>query len=81
MELTSDIADFTRRDLCLLDRTKPVLMTGSSGPAIIVIHEIYGFTPTLARFCRWLRNAGFCVYAPILFGKPRRFFFPEPPGW
>jgi len=70
MELTSDIADFTRRDLRLLDRTKPVLTTGSRGPAIIVIHEIYGFTPTLARFCRWLRDAGFRVYAPILFGEP-----------
>lgn len=70
MELTSDITDFTRRDLRLLDKTKPVLTTGTSGPAIIVIHEIYGFTPTLARFCRWLRDAGFRVYAPILFGKP-----------
>jgi dienelactone hydrolase len=70
MELTSDITDFTRRDLRLLDRTKPVLTTGSSGPAIIVVHEIYGFTPTLARFCRWIRDAGFRVYAPILFGEP-----------
>jgi dienelactone hydrolase len=70
MELTSDIADFTRRDLCLLDKTKPVLVTGKTGPAIIVVHEIYGFTATLARFCRWVRDAGFRVYAPILFGTP-----------
>ena len=27
-------------------------------------------TPTLARFCRWVRDAGFRVYAPILFGSP-----------
>jgi dienelactone hydrolase len=70
MELTSDIADFTRRDLHLLGKTKPVLVTGTNGPAIIVMHEIYGFTPTIARFCRWVRDAGFRVYAPILFGKP-----------
>ncbi|MGO8913467.1 MAG: dienelactone hydrolase family protein [Bradyrhizobium sp.] len=70
MELTSDIVDFTRRDLCLLGKTKPVLLTGTTGPAVIVIHEIYGFTPTLARFCRWVRDAGFRVYAPILFGEP-----------
>ena len=70
MELTSDIADFTRRDLSLLGKTKAVLRTGTIGPAIIVIHEIYGFTPTLARFCRWVRDAGFRVYAPILFGEP-----------
>ena len=70
MELTSDIADFTRRDLDLQGKTKPVLVTGTRGPAIIVVHEIYGFTPTLARFCRWVRDAGFRVYAPILFGAP-----------
>jgi dienelactone hydrolase len=70
MELTSDIADFSRRDLHLLGKTKPVLVTGTRGPAVIVIHEIYGFTPTLARFCRWVREAGFRVYAPILFGTP-----------
>jgi len=70
MEPTTDIADFTRRDLSLLGKTKPVLLAGTTGPAIIVIHEIYGFTPTLARFCRWVRDAGFRVYAPILFGEP-----------
>ena len=54
----------------MLGRTKPVLLTGATGPAVIVIHEVYGFTPTLARFCRWVRDAGFRVYAPILFGSP-----------
>jgi dienelactone hydrolase len=34
------------------------------------MHEIFGFTPPLARFCRWLRDAGFRVYAPILIGTP-----------
>jgi dienelactone hydrolase len=68
-ELRSDIDDFTRRDLALLGKTKPVLTTGSVGPAVIVIHEVYGFTPTLARFCRWIRDAGFRVYAPVLFGS------------
>ena len=70
MALSSDIADFTRCDRSLLGKTKPVLQTGTTGPAVIVIHEIYGFTPTLARFCRWVRDAGFRVYAPILFGAP-----------
>ncbi|HEY4135419.1 MAG TPA: dienelactone hydrolase family protein, partial [Alphaproteobacteria bacterium] len=70
MELSFDIADFTRRDLTLLGKSKPVLVTGATGPAVIVIHELYGFTPNLARFCRWVRNAGFRVYAPILFGEP-----------
>lgn len=68
-ELRSDINDFTRRDLALLGKTKPVLATGTAGPAVIIIHEVYGFTPTLARFCRWIRDAGFRVYAPVLFGS------------
>jgi dienelactone hydrolase len=78
MELTSDIADFTRRNVSLLGNTKPVLQTGTTGPAVIIIHEIYGFTPTLARFCRWVRDAGFRVYAPILFGEPNAGNAEEP---
>jgi dienelactone hydrolase len=70
MQLSPDISDFTRRDLSLLGKTKPVLLTGTAGPAVIVIHELFGFTPTVARFCRFLRDAGFRVYAPILFGEP-----------
>lgn len=70
MALTTDIADFTRRDMTFGGKTKPVLTIGNAGPAVIVIHEVYGFTPTLARFCRWLVDAGFRVYAPILLGTP-----------
>ena len=55
MEASSDIADFSRRDITLLGKTKPVLLTGATGPAVIVIHE---FTPTLARFCRWCAMPG-----------------------
>ena len=78
MVLSSDISDFARRDLCLLGKTKPVLLTGTTGPAVIIVHEIYGFTPTLARFCRWVRDAGFRVYAPILFGEPNADNAEEP---
>jgi dienelactone hydrolase len=68
--LVTDISDFKRRDFTFGGSTKPVLITGEIGPAVVVIHEIYGFTPTVARLCRWLRGAGFVVYAPILFGRP-----------
>ena len=68
--LSADISDFTRRDLTFGGVTKPVLTTGSTGPAVIVIHEVFGFTPTLARFCRWVRDAGMRVYAPVLLGSP-----------
>jgi dienelactone hydrolase len=68
--VSPDIADFARRDCAFLGQTKPVLTTGTRGAAVIVVHEIYGFTPTLARFCRWVRDAGFRIYAPILLGTP-----------
>ena len=67
--LRTDIDDFSRRDLKFNEKTKPVLTLGQSGPAVIVIHEIFGFTPELARFCRWLAAAGLRVYAPILLGR------------
>lgn len=66
----SDIADFIRRDFTFAGKTKPVLLTGDRGPAVIVIHEVFGFTPPLARFCRWIAAAGMRVYAPILLGRP-----------
>ena len=71
MDAGSDMSDFSRRDITLLGKTKPVLLIGATGPGVIVIHEVYGFTPTLARFCRWVCDAGFRVYAPVLFGPPR----------
>jgi dienelactone hydrolase len=52
-----------------LGRRKPVLTTGTAGPAVIIIHEVYGFTPTVARLCRLVRDGGFRVYAPVLLGS------------
>ena len=69
MTAETDISDFQRRTYSFNGRQKTVLRVGGSGPAVVVIHEVYGFTPTLARFCRWLAAAGLQVYAPILFGS------------
>jgi dienelactone hydrolase len=68
--LTHDIHDFHRRELTFDSKTRAVLTIGDYGPAVIVMHEVFGFTPTLARFCRWVRDGGFRVYAPILLGTP-----------
>ncbi|MBY0583739.1 MAG: dienelactone hydrolase family protein [Sphingomonas sp.] len=67
---STDVSDFARRDFTFNGKTKPVLLLGDTGPAVIVIHEVYGFTPALARFCRWIADAGMRVYAPILLGTP-----------
>ena len=67
--LDADLSDFTTREFTADGKTKTVLMTGDTGPAVIVIHEVFGFTRPTARFCRWVRDAGFRVYAPVLLGS------------
>ncbi|WP_241011198.1 dienelactone hydrolase family protein [Rhodococcus sp. PSBB049] len=60
--------DFERRHLMFDSATKVVLVSGS-GPAVIVMPEMPGISPHLARFARWVREAGFTVYLPSLFGR------------
>lgn len=60
--------DFTRREITLDGATKPVYVAGS-GPAVIVMTEMPGISPHVARFARWVRDAGFTVYMPSLFGR------------
>ncbi|MFA5774426.1 MAG: dienelactone hydrolase family protein [Ilumatobacteraceae bacterium] len=47
-----------------------------SGPGVVVIHEIPGITPTVARFANDVVNAGFTVVMPLLVGQAGR----EPSG-
>lgn len=61
------LKDFQRREITLLGATKTVHIAGQ-GPAVIVMAEMPGITPYLARFARWVRDAGFTVYMPSLFG-------------
>ncbi|HSO36727.1 MAG TPA: dienelactone hydrolase family protein, partial [Labilithrix sp.] len=60
--------DFARRSLTLLGVTKAVYVAGR-GPAVIVMTEMPGISPQVARFSRWIRDAGFTVYMPSLFGR------------
>ncbi len=62
------LEDFHRRDIMFDQVTKRVYITGH-GPAVIVMPEMPGISPDVARFARWVRNAGFCVYLPSLFGR------------
>ena len=61
--------DFTAREIALEGKTKRVFVSGS-GPAVIVMAEMPGISPEVARFARWVREAGFTVYMPVLFGDP-----------
>jgi dienelactone hydrolase len=68
--LTADdpLDDFARRDITLDGLTKAVHVAGA-GPAVIVMAEMPGISPHVARFARWARNAGFTVFLPSLFGR------------
>jgi dienelactone hydrolase len=63
-----DLADFTLREVTLQGLAKRVHVAGA-GPAVIVMAEMPGISPHLARFARWVRDAGFTVYLPSLFGR------------
>ncbi|GAC1362367.1 MAG: dienelactone hydrolase family protein [Polyangiales bacterium] len=43
-----------------------------AGPGVVVIHEIPGITPEVARFARLVADAGFTVELPWLVGTPGR---------
>ena len=62
------LADFERRAITLDGVTKPVYLAGT-GPAVIVMAEMPGISPEVARFARWVRDAGFTVWMPSLFGR------------
>jgi dienelactone hydrolase len=62
------LEDFDPREITLDGVTKVVHVTGT-GPAVIVMTEMPGISPHVARFGRWVRDAGFTVYMPSLFGR------------
>jgi dienelactone hydrolase len=71
LKLRDPLDDFERRDVALLGQSKLVFVAGS-GPAVIVMTEMPGISPEVARFARFVRDAGFTVWMPNLFGDPGR---------
>jgi dienelactone hydrolase len=69
IETWDRLEDFKRREVVFDGLRRKVYVAGQ-GPGVIIIHEIPGITPEVARFARWVRDAGFTVYLPSLFGKP-----------
>jgi dienelactone hydrolase len=69
-DLTVDdpLEDFAMREIVLDGIAKRVHVAGA-GPAVIVMAEMPGISPHVARFARWVRDAGFTVYMPSLFGR------------
>lgn len=62
------LEDFVARQVELNGAGKTVYVAGC-GPAIIVMTEMPGISPEVARFARWVRDDGFTVFMPSLFGR------------
>ena len=71
LKLSDPLDDFERVDVTLQGESKLVFIAGS-GPAVIVMTEMPGISPEVARFARFVRDAGFTVWMPNLFGEPGR---------
>lgn len=65
--LTDALDDFVHHRMRLEGVERAVYVAGV-GPAVIVLHEMPGIGAHLLRFARWVRDAGFTVYVPSLFG-------------
>lgn len=70
LTVDDSLDDFDARSITLNELTKRVHVSGQ-GPAVIVMTEMPGISPHVARFARWVRDAGFTVYMPSLFGRDR----------
>jgi len=68
MKEDDPLEDFARREITLDGVAKRVYVAGS-GRAVIVMTEMPGISPHVARFARWVRDARFTVYMPSLFGR------------
>lgn len=68
MRQDDPLDDFQPREITLNGIAKRVHVAGS-GPAVIVMTEMPGISPEVARFARWVRDGGFRVYMPSLFGR------------
>jgi dienelactone hydrolase len=62
------LEDFDPR-VVTIDGAAKVVHIAGGGPAVIVMTEMPGISPHVARFSRWVRDAGFTVYMPSLFGR------------
>lgn len=80
-DLESDdmLDDFISRQITIEETQKTVWVAGA-GSAVIVMAEMPGISPHVARFARWVRDTGFTVYMPSLFGRDGAVPTPEEGG-
>lgn len=66
-----DLSDFERSSFEYQGKERAIFRRGS-GPAVIVIAEVPGITPNVARFARRVADIGCTAVMPHLFGVPGR---------
>lgn len=71
------IEGFTASEHSYQGQTRTVFRRGA-GPGVVVMHEIPGITPEVARFARRVADSGFTVVLPNMFGTPGK---PMSPGY
>jgi dienelactone hydrolase len=69
--MTDSLDDFERSEFTAEGSTRTVYRTGS-GPAVIVMSEMPGITPNVARFARMVAGIGCTAVMPHLFGDDGR---------
>jgi dienelactone hydrolase len=68
MESNTLFDGFTKETFSALGKTRDVYRSGS-GPAVVVLSEMPGITPSLLTFARTLTSHGMSVAIPHLFGR------------
>ncbi|WP_225801737.1 dienelactone hydrolase family protein [Streptomyces sp. NK15101] len=66
------IDDFDHRPVDV-DGVVKTVHTAGAGPAVVVLPEMPGISPDVLRLARWVRDAGFTVHVPSLFGTDGAF--------
>jgi dienelactone hydrolase len=69
------VPGFTTTTLTLEGTRRDVFLRGE-GPGVVIMSEVPGITPAVARFATRVADAGFRVYMPQLFGTPMRRISP-----
>jgi dienelactone hydrolase len=67
-DIPAALCDFSSEHFAFDGIAKRVYVAGT-GPAVLVLTEMPGISPEVIRFARWVRDAGFTVWLPSLFGR------------
>jgi dienelactone hydrolase len=65
-----DVPGFDTSQFVGDDGDRRTYYVSGSGPPVMVLHELPGMTDDFLKFAERLRNQGFTVYCPLLFGSP-----------